>query len=143
MKFNYKHIHIGELLRNKVEEKEIERDRILKFLKIKDPQLRMIYESKNIDTDLLLRFSKLLEYDFFRIFSHHILLYAPPSSINYVKQDKPQKSTPKFRKNLYTTEIIEFIMELVEKGEMKNSEIINKYNIPKTTLYKWIKKHKK
>ena len=80
---------------------------------------------------------------FFRIYSQHLLLYAPPASINYKKVDSQKTASPQFRKSLYTTEIIQFIMELVEKGEMKNSEIMTKYNIPKTTLYKWIKKHKK
>lgn len=143
MKFNYKNIHIGIIIQNIVIEKEIEVERICNFLKIQETQIEKMYESKSMDVALLLCWSKLLEYDLFRIYSQHLLLYAPPASMNYREMDGKKTDMPQFRKNLYTTEIIQFIMELVEKGEMKNSEIITKYNIPKTTLYKWIKKHKK
>ena len=143
MKFNYKDIHIGKLLQDAVLEKEIELERICSFFKIEESQLQKMYQEKSIDSELLLRWSKLLEYDFFRIYSQHLLLYAPPASINYKKAETQETSLPQFRKSLYTTEIIQFIMELIEKGEMKNSEIMEKYNIPRTTLYKWIKKHKK
>ncbi len=50
---------------------------------------------------------------------------------------------PQFRKNVYTTEIISFFLEMLEKNEITKREIIETYNIPKTTLYKWIKKHMK
>ena len=95
-----------------------------------------------MDTAQLLQWSKLLEYDFFRIYSQHILLYAPFGQVK--SEDKQKKSSlPQFKKKLYTPEIIEFIVELVEKEEKTKQEIINEYRIPKTTLYKWIKKHKK
>jgi hypothetical protein len=47
---------------------------------------------------------------------------------------------PQFRKNIYTRELIDFILEKMEKGEMTKAEII-RYKIPKTTLYKWISKY--
>jgi hypothetical protein len=141
MEFNFKNIHIGKLIEQLVEERGIEESRIVKFLKIDDKEIKEMYESKNIDTGFLLLWSKLLEYDFFRIYSQHLILYAPPISISY--NIKNNKEIPKFRKNIYNTEIIAFILELLEKGEKKKSDIIKEYNIPKATLYKWIKKHKK
>lgn len=98
-----------------------------------------MYQSKSIETDKLLLWSKLLEYDFFRIYTQHLVLYAPPTSINYKKCTKT--SLPQFRKNVYTTEIINFFLEMLEKKEITKKEIIERYNIPKTTFYKWIKKH--
>lgn len=142
MEFVYKNIHIGQLILRLVTEKEIDDDRIVKFLKVPSSKIKEMYQSKDLGTEMLLLWSKLLEYDFFRIYSQHLLLYAPPVSLNYKKKETVSK-LPQFRKNVYTTEIINFIVELYHNKEMTQKEIMDQYNIPKTTLYKWIKKHKK
>lgn len=142
MEFVYKNIHIGQLILRLVTEKEIDDDRIVKFLKVPSSKIKEMYQSKDLGTEMLLLWSKLLEYDFFRIYSQHLLLYAPPASLNYKKKETVSK-LPQFRKNVYTTEIINFIVELYHNKEMTQKEIMDQYNIPKTTLYKWIKKHKK
>lgn len=142
MEFVYKNIHIGQLIFRLVTEKEIDDDRIVKFLKVPSSKIKEMYQSKDLGTEMLLLWSKLLEYDFFRIYSQHLLLYAPPASLNYKKKETVSK-LPQFRKNVYTTEIINFIVELYHNKEMTQKEIMDQYNIPKTTLYKWIKKHKK
>ncbi len=142
MEFVYKNIHIGQLILRLVTEKEIDDDRIVKFLKVPSSKIKEMYQSKDLGTEMLLLWSKLLEYDFFRIYSQHLLLYAPPASLNYKKKETVSK-LPQFRKNVYTTEIINFIVELYHNKEMTQKEIMDQYNIPKTTLYKWIKKHNK
>ena len=142
MEFVYKNIHIGQLILRLVTEKEIDDDRIVKFLKVPSSKIKEMYQSKDLGTEMLLLWSKLLEYDFFRIYSQHLLLYAPPASLNYKIKETDSK-LPQFRKNVYTTEIINFIVELYHNKEMTQKEIMDQYNIPKTTLYKWIKKHKK
>ena len=141
MEFNYKDIHIGHLIFQLVSEKGIDDDRIVKFLKVPPSKIKEMYQSKDLGTEMLLLWCKLLEYDFFRIYSQHLVLYAPPVSLNYKKETV--SSLPQFRKNIYTTEIISFIVELYQSKEMTQKEIIDKYNIPRTTLYKWIKKHNK
>ncbi len=144
MKYNFKKIHIGFLINELVTKKKIEKSRIIKFLKVDEEQINQMYESASISTYYLLLWSKLLEYDFFRIYSQHLLLYAPPTSINYKKTTGDNKpGLPRFRKNIYTIEMIHFIMKLIEKGEKTKSQIIKDYNIPKTTLYKWTQKHLK
>lgn len=50
---------------------------------------------------------------------------------------------PHFRKNIYTKEVINFMLEMIETGKKTKSQVISEYNIPKTTLYKWIEKNKK
>ncbi|MCT2560406.1 transposase [Chryseobacterium herbae] len=136
---NFKEIKIGALLKQKVVEDKIEMTRICNFLDAPEERVLQMYESDSLDCDLLLRWSKLLEYDFFRIYSHHLILYSPPGS-----SAKPKEtSLPQFRKNVYTIEIIDFMMELLETGKKTKLEIQNEYNIPKTTLYKWVAKHKK
>ena len=132
-----------QLIFQLVTEKGIDDDRIVKFLKVPKSKINEMYQSKDLGTETLLLWSKLLEYDFFRIYSQHLLLYAPPASLNYKKKDSVTSSLPQFRKNVYTTEIINFIVELYQNKEMTQKEIMDKYNIPKTTLYKWIKKHNK
>jgi len=141
MKFNFKDIHIGHVISDLFEEKEIEVDRALKFLKIDAKELQEIFTSKNIDAELLLRFSKLLEYDFFRIYSQHLVLYAPPASQNYKTTSTTSKKAPHFKKNVYTKEIITFIVGLIQSNQKTASEVIEEYRIPKTTLYKWLKKY--
>src|SRR6218665_1959076 len=117
MEFKYKDIHIGHLIFQLVNEKGIEDDRIVKFLKVPPSKIKEMYQSKDLGTEILLLWSKLLEYDFFRIYSQHLVLYAPPASLNYKKKDT-FSSLPQFRKNVYTTEIINFIVELYRNKEM-------------------------
>ncbi len=141
---NFKDIHIGSYIENKVKEDNISIDRIISFLKIEESEIFQMYTDKDLPTDILLKWSKLLKYDFFRIYSHHLILYSPPKGIQYIK--KSSRNTvilPEFKKNIYTKELIEFIIEQMENGEKTKEDIINSYKIPKTTLYKWIKKHSK
>lgn len=134
----YKDINIGELIKIRVEELQIETSRICNFLNCTSKELDNFYKSKNINVDILLKWCKLLEYDFFRIYSHHLILYSPPSN-NKTSQIKTQ--LPEFRKSLYTEEIIEFILEQITEEKMSTKQVIEKYKIPKTTLYKWMSKH--
>ncbi|GAA4159368.1 hypothetical protein GCM10022217_21920 [Chryseobacterium ginsenosidimutans] len=135
----YKEIHIGQFIKNRVEELEISIERVCSFLKKDEEAVEEIYKSKSIDTDLLLRCSKLLEYDFFRLYSSHLILYSPPSAIDKGKNHRSNK-IPYFRKNIYTQEIKDFIIEKIQSGEMTHSEIISEYSIPKSTLHRWLQK---
>lgn len=141
---NFKYIHIGEIIETKVKESGIEMSRICNFLHLNDSQIKATYKSDNISVSDLLRWSKLLKYDFFRLYSQHIILYAPACSLNdlkIVRERKTKTSLPEFRKNIYTREVIEFILELISTGQKTRLEVINEYKIPKTTLYKWIRKN--
>lgn len=142
---NYKHIAVGLLIKNRVAECGIESSRICNFFKLSEKEIEEMYELMSIDSHLLLKWSKLLDYDFFRIYTQHLILYAPLSNIqsNVHSKETPTSRLPQFRKNIYTTEIIDFIMELLETGEKTKLQIIQEYRIPKTTLYKWIEKHNK
>lgn len=101
-----------------------------------------MYTAESLNSELLLRWSKLLEYDFFRVYSQHLILYSPPAKYAaIIENEKPQ--SPQFRKNIYTKELIDFILELLETKEKTKQQIINEYKIPKTTLHKWIDKYKK
>lgn len=134
---NYNKIHIGQMIEKRASECRMDTSHICNFLKITEDQTNLLFRSENISTEILLRLSKFLNYDFFRIYSQHIILYAP------TKANKTNKSElPHFRKNIYTTEIINFIIERFTSGEMTKSQIIERYKIPKTTLYKWIEKYK-
>jgi len=140
MHFNFKDIHIGEVIFKITQEKEIDEERIVKFLKKTDVEIKKMYESKDLSSDLLLLWSKLLEYDLFRLYSQHLLLY----SSTYQERNKNLDSkVPRFKKNIYTVEIIEFIVELFQTGEKTVNEIVKEYNIPKTTVMRWIQKYQK
>ncbi|MGV0924518.1 hypothetical protein [Empedobacter tilapiae] len=74
-----------------------------------------------------------------------MILYAPIGKKNYTEDEENnnKSSLPRFRKNVYTKEVIDYILNKIETGEMKTTEVIERYHIPKTTLYKWISKYKK
>lgn len=138
---NFKHIHIGKIIENGVTESGIELSRICNFFNCTENEIEEMYCSENLPTNILLKWSKLLEYDFFRIYSQHLILYSSSSANKLVKKQQ-KKHLPQFRKNIYTKEIIDFILEQIFSEKMTKNEVMEKYNIPKTTLYKWISKYK-
>lgn len=139
MKFDYKEIHIGSIVQSRVTEKGTDMQRICKFMKCTEEEIHEMFESKSIDTDNLLRWSKILEYDFFRIYTQHLILYSPPSKVDKT-EDKPSL-LPSFRKSIYTREVIDFILELIETNDKTMMEIVKEYRIPKSTLHRWTKKY--
>jgi len=143
MNFKFKDIHVGKLIQLAVKEQEIEEDRIANFLKIDKDEIEKMYQMKSMETELLLRWSKLLEYDFFRIFSQHLVWYAPTRNKEKKKKTEKKSKLPQFRKNIYTAELIKFIVELVQSGEKTRGQIIEEYNIPRNTLYRWLTKYEK
>ena len=118
----------------------IEISRICNFIKCNEEDINQMYLQENLSTDVLLKWSKLLEYDFFRLYSQHLIFYAPPSSEQKTKRNT-KTVLPQFRKNIYTKEVISFILEQISSGEMTKTQVMEKYKIPKTTLYKWISKY--
>lgn len=141
---NFKHIHIGQMIKERIAESEMETLRICNFFNCTEDEVIEMYQQENLPTDILLKWSKLLEYDFFRIYSQHLILYAPPSANEKRSKKEDKKQTvPQFRKNIYTKEVIDFIIEQIDTEKMTKKQIIERYNIPKTTLYKWISKYKK
>lgn len=144
LKIDIKNIHIGSLIHQKVKDDKIDIIRIRKFLKYSDNEIIEMYKSESLDTAVLIRWSKLLEYDFFRIYSQHLILYAPQSSMDYNLIQKEKKlGLPQFKKNIYTKDLINFILELIDTKKKTKAQIIKEYKIPKTTLYKWIEKYRR
>lgn len=141
----FKNIHIGSLINKRVTEYGIDISRICNFFKCEINEIEKMYSAESLDSNTLLRWSKLLGYDFFRIYSQHLILYSPQSNVikNTMGSDHHLIHPPQFRKNIYTKELIDFILELLETKEKTKQQIIDEYKIPKTTLYKWIEKYKK
>ncbi|RKS96406.1 transposase [Chryseobacterium defluvii] len=139
---NFKSIHIGQTVEQGVADRKIELFRICNFFTCTEEEIKEMYQQKSLETETLLKWSKLLNYDFFRVYSQHLILYAPPTT---KERDQKFKETklPQFRKNIYTKEVIDFILEQIQTGEMTKVEVMKKYCIPKTTLYKWLIKHGK
>ncbi|UHO39610.1 transposase [Chryseobacterium capnotolerans] len=135
----YKEIHIGKLIKNRVEEIEVNLLHIAEFFRISEDAVLEMFEKSELSTGELLKWSKLLKFDFFRIYSQHLILYSP-QYLNPIKNKGKEKSM-QFRKNIYSDELIEFVLELIKTGKKTKQEIVNDYRIPKTTLYKWITKH--
>lgn len=138
---DYKEIHMGSLIKLRVREKKIGLLRISSFLKCTVEEVEKMYTSSSIDSGMLLKWSKLLEYDFFRIYSQHIILFAPCNSDQEKESPKEDTALPNFRKSLYTREIIDFMLNQYNSGNMSRQEIYKKYNIPKSTFHKWLNKY--
>lgn len=139
---DFKNIHIGSIINQRVIEREIEMSRICNFFKCSEYEVLEMYKQEYLSSEFLLKWSKLLDYDLFRIYTQHLILFSPPNSTNYnIIPLKKEQTTPEFRKNIYTKELIKFILELIASGEKTKQEIMEDYNIPKSTLYKWISKY--
>ena len=137
---NFKEIHIRTLINQAVTESGTEMSRICNFFKCSTDDISEMMNAKSIDTETLLKWCKLLEYDFFRIYTQHLILYAPTSAkAENTKKQKPV--LPRFSKNIYTKEIIDFVLEQINTKKMTKTEVMERYGIPKTTLYKWISKY--
>lgn len=134
---DFKNIHIGQMIEKRANETNIDMKRICNFLKCTESEVQQMYTSESMNSYTLLRWSKLLEYDFFRVYSQHILLFTSKKE----KNTNEKSSLPEFRKNIYTKEIINFILETINSGRMTKQDVISTYKIPKTTLYKWINKY--
>ena len=118
-----KEIHIGSLIKKRVEELNIDTKRIISLFKIySEKDINTQYDNASIDTSDLLKWSKLLEYDFFRIYTQHIILYAPVGKVDTSTSPKAT-SLPNYRKNVYTKEIIDFVLDLYTKKNKKIQEI--------------------
>ena len=134
-----KNINIGQLIQQRVGEQKIKIPRMCSFFKCTEDEVEQMFLQKNLPTDVIMKWCKLLEYDFFRIYSQHLILYSPPSAVDKNKDS----SLPRFRKSIYTKEIIDFIMEIINTKEKTKTQIMKEYGIPKTTLYKWMEKYNK
>ncbi|MFV0140879.1 transposase [Empedobacter falsenii] len=137
-----KNIHIGSLIKKRVKELDIDTSRIIAFFKTyTEEEIKAQFKSKSILTDDLLKWSKLLEYDFFRIYSQHIILFSPLPKNSSKTTSSTSSVLPSFRKSVYTKEIIDFVLDLYTTENKKIQEISNEYNIPKNTIHNWIKKY--
>ncbi|CAM3143966.1 transposase [Chryseobacterium flavum] len=139
MDSNFKNIHIGKLIHLRVKENNIDMPRICNFMKCTESEINEMYTQENLSTEILLRWSKLLEYDFFRIYTQHLILYAPPSA---PMREYNTSKLPFFRKNIYTQEMIDFILELIDRQAKTKRQVADEYGIPYTTICKWIAKYK-
>lgn len=142
MDSNFKNIHIGSLIKQKTIEFEIKISRICNFMKCDEKDIEKMFLQKDLTTDILLKWSKLLKYDFFRLYTQHLILFSPPAASKPNKTEKASQFLH-FRKNIYTGEIIDFILELIISGEKTKQQVIDEYRIPKTTLFRWITKYSK
>ena len=139
---NFKNINMGNLIHQRAKECGIDSDRISNDLNLPQAEIEMIYKSETIDVNILLKISKLLEYDFFRIYTEYLILHAPQRKTKNVISKRKKTESIVFRKNIYTKEIIDFILELLESKVKTEAEITNVYRIPKTTLCKWLIKRR-
>ena len=138
MTTNFKNIHIGKLIKFRMQELDISLERAAIFLNMEEEEIKQVYTQESLDGEAMLRWSKLLEYDFFRIYTQHLILYAPQ------KANKPKRKAtglPVFKKNIYSQEVIDYLLNLVESGKKNYAEVQKKYNIPNTTIMRWAHKY--
>lgn len=140
MSVDFKNIHIGKHIKELVSLKNISDERIYRFFKKEFIDLDKLYRLESIDSNELLMWSKLLKYNLFYFYNSHLQIHSPDSARCTVKSIEKVKSTYSFSKNYYSNEVIQFIVDLHLKKNKPISLIIKEYNIPKTTIHRWIKK---
>ncbi|MBP2616978.1 transposase [Chryseobacterium jejuense] len=141
---SFRNIHIGNCINRRIKETETDISRICNFFKLPETVIQEMLVQESIDSEFLLKWSKVLDYDFFRLYSQHLILYSPPTSSKYQVKIKNKKYTSlQFKKSLYTREIIDFILEQLTLKEKTEQQIISDYKIPKSTLHRWKIKYKK
>ena len=138
-------IHIGELIKKKLEESGMDKTVFAHRIKKSYPTTLNIFKKRSIKTDDLLKISKVLKYDFFRVYSAEIQLTCPKAT-NNVRQSAMSKgeatdtTLPRFKKNLYSNEFIDNLVKEINEGKLSRYEAMKKYELPKTTLYRWCRK---
>ena len=142
----YRNIHIGKYIKLRMTEIGMDQGTLAGKLRQSPEQLQGIFSSGDITCHQLLKISRILSYDFFRIYSMNIILYSPPNMGFAIKPEKGQRKgngtrMPNFIKNTYTPQVISYIVSLYRSGELSAAEMTQKYRIPKTTLYRWLKKY--
>jgi hypothetical protein len=65
------------MIQQRMKECNVSVERAAKFLKVTEEEVEKVYDKKSVNSSQLLSWSKLLKYDFFRIYSQHLILYAP------------------------------------------------------------------
>lgn len=121
----------------------VEIERAAAFLKVEEEEVEYMYTQKSLDCEVLLRWCKLLKYDFFRIYSQHLILYSPQDTNKSNRKKKINTGLPLFKKNIYTQEVIFYLVDLVESGKKTYKQIQDEYNIPSTTIFRWRDKYAK
>ncbi len=91
------------MMRETIAESGTEMSHICNIFNCTEEEIQSMLDSESLDTEILLKWSKLLEYDFFRIYSQHLILYAPPSA-KKENSIKKKSSLPQFRK-IFTQKI--------------------------------------
>ena len=141
---DYKNIHIGSHIRSVSVHRGMTLSRASSYFGCGAQSILDVYSSGSIDSALLLRWCKLLDYNFFMFYHSHLQLYSPSSSLARLESVKGESSLEgySFRKNLYSPDIINWLMIKIDSGELSISEVMSRYKIPKTTIYRWRKKYK-
>lgn len=137
-----KSIHIGKYIEARMMELKLDEARICRFLNVDSKTLSELKSQVSVDTKHLLGLSKILQYDFFRLYSQHLIFYSPLSADVTEDSEKVKTNLPRFRKNIYTQELIDFVLSQIHSNNKSIKQIVEEYRIPKTTLYKWLSKHK-
>ena len=70
------------MIAKRVTESGIEVSRLCNFMKCTEEEILKMYKVPSLDTELLLKWSKILDYDFFRLYTQHLILYAPLSAVD-------------------------------------------------------------
>ena len=139
---NFKEIHIGKNIQDFLIERDISTASFSKRMQISESALLEIIEKPSIDTQTLLKISQLLKFDFFRPYSMNLMLYRSATTRIEISNNNPVPHPKRRKKNLYTPEVIAFIISEVKSNNYDNIwQVRDKYGIPRTTFDRWIKKY--
>lgn len=91
-----------------------------------------MYTKKLLDSDFLLRWCKLLDYIFFMFYHSHLQMHKHSVSIAKLKNaqiSNDERQNYVFRNNLYMSEIMDWLLIKLNKGELTVYEINHRIRI--------------
>lgn len=144
---DYKNIHIGNYIKQISEIKSLDMSKAILYFKCTHQEVVNMYNQKTLDSGILLKWCKLLNYNFFMYYHTHLQIYKPLASSAKIPEDLMEGQDKSFKeysfkKNLYSPYIIDWILDKIKKKELTPKDVMDKYRIPKTTVYRWMKRYK-
>ncbi|MEY8758924.1 transposase [Chryseobacterium tongliaoense] len=138
-----RNVHIGFLIKQQVIQSNVDLHYICHFFSSDEQEIYRMYSSRSLDTKVLLKWCRLLEYDFFKVYSESFRLYSTKSAVSKYTVIRRKKRITSVRQKLYTNETKDLLINLIITGQKSIVQIVKEYNISKPVIYGWLRKYTK
>lgn len=134
---------IGPLIESVLADRNMDKVTFARLLNKSYPTALTILKTNKVRTDDLMQICQILQYDFFRVLSGELKKACPQAGRNMLYGNNTRGEMrndpriPHYKKHLYTDEFIETVLGEIADKKISKYDALRKYQIPKTTLYRW------